>query len=64
MDINSDQLIIEQKQKLLVQHRRNLDYLDQQAAYYGPNVPLEIYNALVAEQDKVASLERDLAALG
>jgi hypothetical protein len=64
MDIESDQLIIEQKQKLLTQHRRNLDYLDQQAAHYGFNVPLEIHNALTAEQDKVASLERDLAALG
>lgn len=64
MDIESDQVIVEQKQKLLAQHRRNLDYLDQQAAHYGFNVPLEIHNALVAEQDKVAWLERDLATLG
>lgn len=64
MDHESDQLIIEQKQKLLAQHRRNLDYLDQQATQYGSHVPLEIHNALVVEQDKVASLERDLAALG
>lgn len=64
MDIESDPLITEQKQKLLAQHRRNLDYLDQQATQYGSLVPLEIHNALVAEQDKVALLERDLAALG
>ncbi|GAB4413328.1 MAG: hypothetical protein Fur0044_07700 [Anaerolineae bacterium] len=59
-----DELVIEQKQKLLSQHRRNLNYLQQQAAQYGLNVPLEIHNALVAEQDKVTALERDLAASG
>jgi hypothetical protein len=64
MTIEADELVIEQKQKLLAQHRRNLSYLDQQAAYYGFNIPLEIHNALVAEQDRVATLERDLAALG
>jgi hypothetical protein len=57
-------LIIEQKQKLLAQHRRNLNYLNQQAAAYGFKTPLEIHNALVAEQDATAGLERDLAALG
>jgi hypothetical protein len=32
MKVEQDQQIIEQKQKLLAQHRRNLNYLDQQAA--------------------------------
>ena len=64
MIAEQDQLLIEQKQKLLIQHQRNLNYLDQQAAYYGCNVPLEIHNGLVAEQDRVATLERELAALG
>lgn len=64
MTAEQDQLLIEQKQKLLTQHQRNLSYLNQQAASYGPNVPLEIHNALVAEQDKVTSLERELAMLG
>jgi hypothetical protein len=62
--MEADLLIIEQKQKLLTQHQRNLNYLDQQAAQYGGNVPLEIHNGLVAEQDRVTTLERDLAALG
>jgi hypothetical protein len=64
MIVGQDQLLIEQKQKLFTQHQRNLSYLDQQAAHYGPNVPLELHNALVAEQDKVTALERDLALLG
>jgi hypothetical protein len=64
MKVEQDQQIIEQKQKLLAQHRRNLNYLDQQAASYGCNIPLEIHNALVAEQDRVTTLERDLATLG
>ncbi|MBI1881024.1 MAG: hypothetical protein HYR94_22820 [Chloroflexi bacterium] len=64
MIAEQDQLIIEQKQKLLTQHRRNLSYLEQQAACYGLNVPLEIHNAHMAEQDKVTTLERDLGALG
>lgn len=64
MTIEADELIIEHKQKLLVQYRRNLNYLDQQSAQYGCHVPLEIHNALVAEQDRVAALERDLAGLG
>ena len=62
--MEADLLIIEQKQKLLTQHQRNLNYLDQQAAQYGGNVPLEIHNGLIAEQDRVTTLERDLAALG
>lgn len=64
MIAESHQPLIEQKQKLLHQHRRNLNYLDQQAAFYGYNVPLEIHNALVVEQEQVSLLERDLAALG
>lgn len=64
MTIEADELVIEHKQKLLVQYRRNLNYLDQQAAQYGSHVPLEIHNALVTEQDRVAALERDLAGLG
>lgn len=62
--MEADLLFIEQKQKLLTQHQRNLNYLDQQAAHYGCHVPLEIHNALVAEQDRVVTLERDLVALG
>jgi hypothetical protein len=62
--MEAELLIIEQKQKLLTQHQRNLNYLDQQAAHYGYHVPLEIHNALVAEQDRVITLERDLATLG
>ena len=64
MIAGQEQRTIEQKQQLLTQHRRNLSYLDQQAAYYGFNVPLEIHNALVTEQDRVTTLERDLARLG
>lgn len=64
MTIEADELVIEHKQKLLVQYRRNLNYLDQQAAQYGSHVPLEVHNALVAEQNRVAALERDMAGLG
>lgn len=64
MIIEADELVIEHKQKLLIQYRRNLNYLDQQAAQYSTHVPLEVHNALVAEQDRVAALERDLAGLG
>jgi hypothetical protein len=59
-----DQAEIEQKQKLLEQHRRNLDYLQQQAALYGVDVPLAIHNGLTAEQDAISVIERELATLG
>lgn len=59
-----DQFDIEHKQKLLKQHRRNLNYLTQQAASYGFKVPLDLHNALVGEQNAIASLERELASLG
>ena len=55
---------IEQKQKLLKQHRRNLGYLEQQATQYGVDVPLAMHNALIAEQDAIATLEQELAMLG
>ncbi len=55
---------IQQKQKLLDQHRRNLNYLEQQAALCGLNLPLDIHNALVLERDAIALLERELASLG
>ncbi len=64
MIAEDNQAVIEQKQKLLGQHRRNLNYLDRQATQYGFTVPLEIHNGLIAEQAAVAGLERDLAALG
>ena len=64
MIAEDNQAVIEQKQKLLGQHRRNLSYLDRQATQYGFTVPLEIHNGLIAEQAAVAGLERDLAALG
>lgn len=51
------------KQKLLEQHLHNLRYLEQQAAQYGLEVPLALHNALVAEQEAVATLEEELAAL-
>jgi hypothetical protein len=63
-DTKRYELAIEQKQKLLSQHRRNLDYLDQQAASYGFNAPLEVHNAIVAEQEAVTRLERELAMMG
>ncbi|MBN1219984.1 MAG: hypothetical protein JXM69_13740 [Anaerolineae bacterium] len=59
-----NQTEIEQKQKLLEQHRRNLGYLEQQAVQYGLEVPLAMHNALVAEQDAIVSLEQELAMLG
>jgi hypothetical protein len=55
---------IAHKQTLLTQRRRNLTYLEQQAAHYGQHVPLEIHNALTAEQEAITGLERDLAGLG
>jgi hypothetical protein len=55
---------ITQKQTLLAQHRQNLHYLTQQAAQYGLDLPLALHNALCHEQEGVAILERELAALG
>ena len=55
---------IEQKQKLLVQHRRNLNYLTQQAAQFGSDLPLAVHNSLRVEQEAIATLERELVALG
>jgi hypothetical protein len=55
---------VEQKQQLLERHRRNRDYLEQQAAHYGLEVPLALYNALQAEAETISRLERELAALG
>lgn len=59
-----DQAELEQKLKLLAQHRRNLNYLQQQAAQYGLDVPLPLHNAVAAEREAIAVLERELAALG
>jgi len=59
-----DQVELEQKQQLLEQHRRNLRYLQNQAAQYGVDTPLAVHNALTAEQDTVATIERELAAAG
>ncbi len=60
----SNEATIVHKQTLLAQRRRNLNYLEQQAAYYGQNVPLEIHNALAGEQEAITGLERNLAGLG
>lgn len=60
----NDQADIEQKQALLKQHRRNLNYLERQAAQYGPDTPLAIHNALTAEQDAIVTIERELASWG
>ena len=51
-------------EELLAQHRRNLAYLQLQAAQYGPDIPLVIHNALLAEQETIANLEQELAAAG
>ena len=60
-----DQAEVEQKQQLLKQHRRNLRYLEHQAAQYGVvDVPVSVHNALIAEQDAIATIERELAAAG
>jgi hypothetical protein len=55
---------IEQKQKLLKQHQQNLNYLENQASLYGFEVPLALHNALKAERDAAATLERELSAMG
>jgi hypothetical protein len=60
----TDQAELEQKKQLLEQHRRNLRYLQNQAAQYGVDTPLAVHNALTAEQDAVATIERELAAAG
>ena len=60
----TDQAELKQKQQLLEQHRRNLRYLQHQAAQYGIDTPLSVHNALTAEQDTVATLERELATAG
>lgn len=54
---------IEQKQKLLKQHRQNLNYLEHQAALYGLEVPLALHNALKTEREAAAALERELSTL-
>lgn len=55
---------IKHKQKLLAQHRRNLRYLESQAARHGHDVPLVLHNALVFEREAIGQLERELAAAG
>jgi len=55
---------VEQKQQLLERHRRNRNYLEQQAAQYGLEVPLALHNALQTEAETISRLERELAALG
>jgi hypothetical protein len=60
----TDQANLKQKQQLLKQHQRNLRYLQKQAAQYGIDLPLSVYNALTTEQDAIATIERDLAAAG
>ena len=59
-----NQAEVEQQQQLLEQHRRNLRYLQHQAAQYGLDVPIAVHNALIAEQDAIATLERQLATAG
>ena len=60
----NDQAEIEHKQQLLKQRRRNLRYLEHQVAQHGFDTPLADHNALTAEQEAVATLERELAAAG
>lgn len=55
---------IEQKQKLLAQHRQNLSFLQNRAVQYGLDLPLSVHNALSKEKQAISLLERDLAALG
>jgi len=59
-----EQAELQQKQQLLEQHRRNLHYLQNQAAQYGIDTPVAVHNALTAEQDAIATIERELAAAG
>lgn len=60
----NNQTEAEQKQRLLEQHQRNLNYLEEQAAKYGPDVPLALHNALITEREAIKKLEGELAALG
>jgi hypothetical protein len=62
--IEMEQAELEQKQKLLAQHRRNLNYLEHQAAQHGLYVPLAIHNAMAVEHEAIVNLERELAAAG
>ncbi len=64
MILENDQIELEQKQKLLKRHRRNLSYLKQQAVQHGLDVPLALHNALTAEREAITSLERELTTSG
>ncbi len=64
MILENNQIELEQKQKLLERHRRNLSYLKQQAVQHGLDVPLALHNSLADEREKIARLERELAASG
>lgn len=47
----------EHRQKLIMQHRKNLEVLEEQAAAYGAgNVPLEIRNQIDAEKEALDGL--------
>lgn len=61
---NLTHLDLEHKKELFIQHQRNLNYLEQQAAKYGADLPLAVYNTLTVERDIVAKLERELAVSG
>ena len=61
---DNNEIEAEQKQRLLEQHRRNLNYLEEQAAKYGSDVPLALHNALVTEYEAIKKLEGELAAFG
>lgn len=54
----------EQKQRLLAQHRRNFNYLREQAARYGLDLPLAVHNALTTEKEAISALEKELALAG
>jgi hypothetical protein len=49
---------------LLKKHRQNLAYLKRQAVLHGLDVPLAIHNAIIAEQDAIADLEKQLTEAG
>jgi glycosyltransferase involved in cell wall biosynthesis len=47
-------------QEILRKHRENLNYLEERAALYGVNIPLEIHNQIEEEKGKIRSIEIDI----
>ncbi len=66
MTLRNREKEVQHTRNLLQQHRRNLQYLQQQVAQYGQDAPLPvaIHNAIKAEQKIIANLERELTQWG